>query len=183
LNSYPSLSLARTVPAAIVRSGIQRVFVNRLRRVSSYVRHLVIVSPWITGGKDHSAPFSALLKIIHLRRLPVYVITRRPQDNAHLAAIELLKACPTVELVYNDNVHAKVYAAPGPPPHGFAILGSANLTVGSLELYEIGLLVTGVGGGSVIVDDLANFGMLHLRTRPESQVVKKIDFRKIRNVI
>jgi hypothetical protein len=124
-----------------------------------------------------------LLKIIDSRRLPTYVITRRPQDVAHLAAIELLERCPTVELVYNDNVHAKVYAASGPPPHGFAILGSANLTVGSLELYEIGLLVTGVGEGSVIVDDLANFGIRHLRTRPESQVIKKMDFRKIQNAI
>jgi len=183
MNSSPIISLARTVPAAIVRSGIQRVFVNRLRRATGYVRHIVIVSPWITAGKERASPFSVLLKIIHSLRVPTYIITRRPQDAAHLAAIELLKGCPTVELVYNDNVHAKVYAACGPPPHGFAILGSANLTAGSLDNYEIGLLVVGVGAGSVIAEDLANFGIRHLRTRPESQVIKKMDFRKIRNAL
>lgn len=89
--------------------------------------------------------------------------------------------CPTAELIYNDNVHAKIYAAPAPSPYGFAVLGSANLTAGSTELYEIGLLVTGVGGGSAIVDDLAHFGVHHLRTRPESEVIKKMDMMSRRH--
>lgn len=183
MNSRPDVALARRVPAAIVRSGIQRVFVNRLRRAAAHVRHIVIVSPWITAGKDAGFPFSVLRKTIHSRRLPAYVITRRPQDAAHLAAINVLMECPTVEIVCNDNVHAKIYAASGPSPHGFAILGSANLTAGSMDLYEIGLLVTGVGPGSAIVEDLANFGIRHLRTRPESEVLKKMSFRKIRDVL
>jgi hypothetical protein len=174
------ISLTRTVPAAVIRSGIQRVFVNRLKRAREHVRRIVVISPWITASDNTSSPFFSLVQLIRSRRLPAYVITRRPQNSGHTEATEILKACPTVELIYNDNVHAKIYAATGPSPHGFALLGSANLTAGSLELYEIGLLVIGVGPGTSIVDDLANFGICHLRTRPESEVIKKIDVRRLR---
>jgi hypothetical protein len=180
MTSGVDISLTRSVPAAVIRSGIQRVFVNRLRREREHVRHLVVISPWITTSSDSASPFASLIGLIRSRRFPSYVITRRPQSYAHSEATEVLKSCPTVELIYNDNVHAKIYAAIGPSPHGFALLGSANLTAGSLELYEIGLLVIGVGPGSSIVEDLANFGMRHLRTRPESEVIKKIDFRRVR---
>jgi hypothetical protein len=183
MTSKIDISLTRTVPAAVIRSGIQRVFVNRLKRAKEHVRHVVVISPWITPTGDASCPFSLLVHVIRSRRLPAYFITRSPQNSAHLKATEILKSCPTVELVYNDNVHAKIYAVTGPSPHGFALLGSANLTAGSLELYEIGLLIVGVGPGSSIVEDLANFGLRHLRTRPESEVIKKIDIRSLRNVI
>ena len=174
------ISLARNVPAAVIRSGIQKVFVNRLRKEKHQIRHIVVISPWITSSDGSSSPFKLLVKLIRSRNFPSYIITRRPQSYAHTQAIEDLKSCPTVELIYNENVHAKIYAATGPSPHGFALLGSANLTAGSLELYEIGLLIIGVGAGSSIVEDLANFGIRHLRTRPESHVIKKIDFRRLR---
>lgn len=174
------MSLARNVPTAVIRSGIQKVFVNRLRKERHHVRQIVLISPWITSSNSPSSPFRLLVKLIRSRSLPSYVITRRPQNHSHTQAIEDLKSCPTVELIYNENVHAKIYAATGPSPHGFALLGSANLTAGSMELYEIGLLIIGVGTGSSIVEDLANFGIRHLRTRPESHVIKKIDFRRLR---
>jgi hypothetical protein len=167
------VSLSRLVPAAVIRSGVQRVFVNRLKRAKEHARHVVIVSPWITAVGGPSCPFSALVQVIQKWRGPAYFFTRPPESVEHLKATQLLRACPTVELVYNDNIHAKVYACTGPSPHGFALLGSANLTANSLNLYEIGLLIIGVGPGSSIVDELANFGLHHLRTRPESDVVKK----------
>ena len=82
-------------------------------------------------------------------------------------------ACETVELVYNAHLHAKVYACVAPHPYGFALLGSANLTRHSEQLYEVGLLVLAGGGGDEIVAELARFGLDYLRTRPESQVIKK----------
>lgn len=176
------ITLCRLVRAAVIRNGVQRVFVNRLRR-TKHVRRVVVISPWITGAEDSFCPFFSLVQLIRSRRIPAYFITRRPDDNAHAKATELLKSCPTVELVYNENVHAKVYACIAPSPHSFALLGSANLTAKSLELYEIGLLVVGVGPGSSIVENLANFGFCHLRTRPESEFVKKIDARSMRNVV
>jgi hypothetical protein len=177
------ISLSRMVPAAVVRSGVQRVFVSRLRRAAEHVQRIVVISPWITSVTDGPCPFSSLVSIIKARRIPGYFFTRPPETAAHLRAVEILLRCPTAELLYNDNIHAKVYASTGPSPHAFALLGSANLTANSLALYEIGLLVLGVGPGSAIVDDLANFGLRHLRTRPESDVVKRIDPRSLRNVL
>lgn len=177
------ISLSRMVPAAVVRSGVQRVFVNRLKRAREHVRSVVVISPWITAVTDGPCAFSSLVEIIRSHRLPGYFFTRRPETSAHLRAVEILRTCPTAELLYNDNIHAKVYACTGPSPHAFALLGSANLTANSMNLYEIGLLVLGVGPGSAVVDDLANFGLRHLRTRPESDVIKKIDLRSVRNAV
>ena len=177
-----SLSLLRAVPAAVVRTGVQRVFVSRLRKEGKYLQQVVIVSPWITPDNTNAGPLKTLSQIINSRRLPTYVVTRQPQSASHLRATHLLQQCPTVELIYNDNVHAKIYAAVGPPPHGFALIGSANLTAGSSELYEIGLLVVGIGAGCAIVEDLANFGIRHLRTRPESKIIKKANLRSLGNV-
>jgi hypothetical protein len=183
MKSDIDISLCREVPAAVIRSGIQRVFVNRLKRANGHVRHVVVISPWITSAPDRVCPFMLLVQLIRSRRIPAYFFTRRPSNSAHTKAADLLRTCPTVELVYNDNVHAKIYACSGPSPHGFALLGSSNLTANSLTLYEIGLLIIGVGRGSSIVEDLANFGLHHLRTRPESEVIKKIDVRSLRHVI
>ncbi len=177
------LSLCRMVPAAVIRSGVQRVFVNRLNRAREHVRYVVVISPWISISAQRSCPFLSLVQVIQTRRIPAYFITRRPENAQQTRAFDILKSCPTVELVHNENVHAKIYACTGPQPHGFALLGSANLTANSLTLYEIGLLIIGVGAGSSIVEDLANFGLRHLRTRPESEVVKKIDVRSLRNVV
>jgi hypothetical protein len=121
--------------------------------------------------------------VIQLRSIPAYFVTRRPENAQQTKANDILRSCPSVELIYNENVHAKIYACTGPQPHGFALLSSANLTSNSLTLYEIGLLIVGVGPGSSMVEELANFGLRHLRTRPESEVVKKIDVRSLRNVI
>jgi hypothetical protein len=183
MTSEIDLSLCRMVPAAVIRSGIQRVFVNRLRRARQHVRTVVVISPWITAAAGSSCPFLALTELIRSRRIPAYFITRQPENTAHIKATEILRLCPTVELIYNDNIHAKIYACTGPSPHGFALLGSANLTAGSLSQYEIGLLIVGVGSGSLIVEDLANFGVRHLRTRPESEVIKKMHIRSLKNVI
>jgi hypothetical protein len=182
MNRAVDIGLCRDVPAAVIRSGLQRVFVNRLARAKEGVRHIVVISPWITTTGERTCPFTSLVQLIKLRRVPSYFITRKPNTFEHNRAVEMLTAIPMVELVFNENVHAKVFACPAPSPYGFALLGSANLTANSLTLYEIGLLVVGVGPGSKVVDDLANFG-LQLRTRPESEVVKKIDVRSLRNGI
>jgi hypothetical protein len=168
------ISLSKTVQAAVIRSGVQRVFVNRLKRAKTNVRSVVIVSPWITELDDASCPLLSLVQLIQSMKMLTYVFTRTPSRPEHMKAIALLQTCDTLELVYNDNIHAKIYACVAPSPYGFALLGSANLTANSLSLYEVGLLISGVGAGSSIVVELANFGMNHLRTRPESKIVKKI---------
>jgi hypothetical protein len=180
MNSEFNIPLARNVRAAVIRSGIHRVFVNRIQRARDGIDRIVVISPWITPTGYGACPLSTLVSIIRTRSVPAFIFTRRPVKPDHLAAVQMLQACPTTEIIYNDNIHAKIYACVAAPPHSFALMGSANLTANSLLLYEIGLLILGVGPGSAIVDDLANFGLRYLRTRPESDVIKKIDYRGFR---
>jgi len=180
MNGELNVAPARNVRAAVIKSGVHRVFVNRLKRAGDKITRIVVVSPWISLADDRSCPLSFFVSIVNSARVPAYIFTRRPSRPEHLEAVEMLKACPTAEIVYNDNIHAKIYACVAPPPHGFALMASANLTANSLLLYEIGLLILGVGPGSAIVDELANFGHRYLRTRPESEVIKKIDYKGFR---
>jgi hypothetical protein len=175
-----NVGLSRMVPAAVVRSGMQHVFMSRLVRAMSQARSIVVISPWITVGSRGDDPLRRFVNTIAGTRVPVYIITRRPALATHQAAVDLLSRCSNVEVVFNESVHAKVYACVAPSPLGFAILGSANMTTASESLYEIGLVVLGVGAGSAVVSDLAGFGIQLLRTRPESQVIKRIDRRSLR---
>lgn len=175
------IGLVRRAKTAIIRRGIQRAFVSRLMRVGKHIRFSVIVSPWISSLEGGSNSIKRLAKYIDRLSLPTYVFTRPPATSDHLEAIQVLLGCPSVEIVYNPQLHAKVYACVGPQPYGFAILGSANMTVRSASLYEIGLLVLAGGGGDHVVKELAEFGVHYLRTRPDSQVVKKRSPRRSRD--
>ena len=112
--------------------------------------------------------------VVKRHRISTYVFTRTPQTQAHRRALDTLAECPSVEIVLNDSLHAKIYACLAPYPYGFALLGSANMTDGSTQLYEVGLVVSSAGGGEETVRELASFGLDYLRTRPESVVIKRI---------
>ena len=173
MRDWAEVSLARTVKTAVVRRGIQKTFVRRLIRAGADLRYVVIASPWLSTFEGRTYSMDRLARQIKILDVPCYVITRSPRTNEHLRAVELLQSCPAVELLYNENLHAKIYACVGPAPHGFAILGSANLTSSSLSLHEIGLIVMSGGGGDAVVKELAEFGVTYLRTRPESRVIKR----------
>ena len=173
MNDQPEVSLARTVKAAIVRRGLQRTFARRLIRAGKRLSYTVIASPWLSTFEGKPYSVERLAKHMKKTNIPCYVITRPPRTDEHLKAVQAFQDCPPVELIYNRNLHAKIYACVGPSPCGFAILGSANLTVSSLSLHEIGLIVLSGGGGDAVVRELADFGVTYLRTRPESRVIKK----------
>ena len=177
MTKHYRVSLARNVTAAVVKNGVQSVFAQRLKRARKVARTIVIASPWISGEGDGKSAFDTITALIERYRIPTYVFTRTPQNHAHNSALLTLIRCPTVEIVLNDNLHAKVYACLAPHPYGFALLGSANLTDGSNSLYEIGLIVLATGGGEQTVKELAAFGLNYLRTRPDSIVQKRISLR------
>jgi hypothetical protein len=140
----------------------------------------VIASPWISTFEGRPYSLAKFAALVEHRKVPTYVFTRPPQSEEQTAAVAILRECASVELVYNANLHAKVYACIAPSPHGFAILGSSNMTVNSESLYEIGLLISSSGGGEAIVRELAGFGLDYVRTRADSRVVKRIDVRRLR---
>jgi len=177
-NSSYEMGLVRTAKAAVVRKGIQHVFANRLRNAGRAVQKIVIASPWITRQSDNVRnPLLRIISVIRRGNIPTYVFTRPPEGSSELDALNMLSECASVEIVYNPNLHAKLYVCVAPYPFGFAILGSANLTSRSDDLYEIGLLVLAEGGGEQIVKQLASFGLDYLRTRPDSTLVKRFSRR------
>jgi hypothetical protein len=146
---------------------------GRLLRAEDNVRLIVVVSPWISLFEDDPFPLTLLAGHVNRYQIPTYVFTRPPGTVEQVRVTNLLERCPTVEIVYNPYLHAKIYACLGPEPYEFAILASANMTTSSASLYEVGIVVLGVGGGDRVVKDLADFGLSYLRTRPESIVAKK----------
>ncbi len=168
------VSLARNVKAAIVRNNVHDAFASRLRRAGKFAKTVVIASPWITGEGAGANTLKTITRVVNRHRVATYVFTRTPKTQAHQRALNTLAECPSVEIVLIESLHAKIYACLAPYPHGFALLGSANMTDGSINLYEIGLIVSSAGGGEEIVRGLASFGLDYLRTRPESIVYKRI---------
>jgi len=173
--------LVREAKTAVVRNGVQRVFAARLKTARNAVKSIVIASPWIIAQNERNSPLTQILRVITEKNIPTYVFSRPPQTASELLGQQMLMECPTVELVYNPHLHAKLYVCIAPYPYGFAILGSANMTVNSDTLYEIGLLVLAAGGGEGIIKELANFGLDYMRTRPESQVAKKMSRMRWKN--
>jgi hypothetical protein len=164
----------RETKTAVVKNGIQHTFAARLRIARNTAKTLVIASPWITTQNEKSSALNKITNLITEFNIPTYVFSRPPQTSSEMLGLQMLMKCATVELVYNQHLHAKLYVCIAPYPYGFAVLGSANMTANSDELYEIGLLVLAAGGGQGIIRELANFGLDYLRTRPESQVIKKM---------
>ena len=178
LKTNYDMGLVRSVKAAVVRKGIQHVFANRLRRAQRQARKLIIASPWVTCIDMVESPLVSIISIIKRHQLPTYVFTRPPENTAEIKALNMLAQCPSVEIVHNPNLHAKLYICLAPYPYGFAMLGSANLTHKSEELHEIGLIVLAAGGGEEIIRQLASFGMDYLRTRSDSSVQKRLRLRR-----
>ena len=177
--NHPSVGLARSIKAAVVRNGIQEVFARRLKRIGKSARRVVITSPWITSDDASAGAIPEIAKTIEIYRIPTYIFTRRPESASHHRAIDLFASFTGVEIVYNQHLHAKIFACLAPHPYGFAILGSANLTTHSSVQHEIGIQISAVGGGEELIKELAGFGLDYLRTRPESTVVKKISPRRL----
>ena len=172
-----NVSLVRNARVAVIRNNLQDAFARRLRRARKYARTLVIASPWISSDAPDGEALGTITDTIHRYNIPTYICTRTPQNPVHIRALNELGQCSTVEIVLNDDLHAKVYVCLAPYPHGFALLGSANLTHNSSNLYELGLIVISADGGEAIVKELASFGFEYLRTRPESVVSKRISLQ------
>jgi hypothetical protein len=172
------LSAVRSVPAALIRTGVQHVFNSRLRRAKGQVNHIILVSPWVSPFEGRAHSMEQLVWHINKYKLRTYVFTRPPVTVLEHTVAAAFDRCPSAEVVVNPHLHAKVYACVAPSPYGFGIVSSANFTESSSQLYELGMLIIGMGAGAQIVDQLSDFALSYLRTRPESQVTKRIALRR-----
>lgn len=172
------LSAVRSVPAALIRSGVQRVFNNRLKRAKGHLSHVVLVSPWVSPFEGHPHSIDNLVECVNRYRIRTYVFMRPPRTDLECAVVAAFDKCPSAEVVVNPHLHAKVYGCAGPTPYGFAIISSANFTEASSQLYELGMLIVGIGAGTKIIEQISDFALSYLRTRPESRVLKRMELRR-----
>jgi hypothetical protein len=154
------------------------VFNNRLKRAKGNVSHVILVSPWISPFEGESHSIERLVFYLNKYFIRTYVFMRPPATVGDHAVAAAFTQCPSAEIVVNPYLHAKVYACVGPTPHAFGIISSANFTETSAQLYELGMLVVGMGAGAKIVEQISDFALSYLRTRPESQVIKRINLKR-----
>lgn len=157
----------------VVKEGGHLRFFERLF-IAHNIQSLVIISPWIVLLRQGSFYYDieALAQFINSNQIPTYIITRNPEkETVNKRAIDILTTCPSVNIFYNNSLHAKIYVCRC-EPFGFALLSSANLTDSSLSTVEIGLMIEGKGYGQMIVEELENIGKEDFPGMSETQVVK-----------
>ena len=150
----------------VIRTGSHKLFFGRLF-ICQNIQSLVIISPWIGRLKQENLGYSVedIARFINRHQIPTFVITRDPKKEiANREAIDILLSCPSLTLYYNNSLHAKIYVCRC-IPSGFALLSSANLSMSSLNMVEIGLLIEGKGYGREIVEELDLLGREDLLNR------------------
>ncbi|NGX16024.1 RNA-binding domain-containing protein [Wenzhouxiangella sp. XN24] len=133
-----------------------RVIDTFLKQLADAVgwKRIFLVSPWISEvTSSRTLSFSALLQRINEDKATVYVVTRPPNLDWHKRAVSMLADTGRANIVYVENMHAKLYTALTNTGR-FALLGSANFTERSLEAEEIGVLVNAFMQGKQVISRL-----------------------------
>ena len=157
----------------VVKEGGHLRFFERLFAAHD-IHSLVIISPWIVLSRQDSFSYDieGLSQFIKSNNISTYIITRDPEkETVNKRAIDILTSCPSVNIFYNNSLHAKIYVCRC-EPFGFALLSSANLSGASASTIEIGLMIEGKGYGQLIVEELENIGKEDFPGMSETRVVK-----------
>ena len=153
-------------------------FLKRFFLSDMELLNLIIITPIMGSLSGRRFSVERLKEKIDTERIPTYIITREPQDDFHIEAINILMDSDFVEVRYNNSLHAKLYICMG-RDSGFALLGSGNLTQTSIEKnIEIGMLIFHHDKGKQILRELYHWGSVRLRTLKESKVVKRITYER-----
>jgi len=110
----------------VVTSGA----LSRFGEVAWANRHRVhrawLISPWIGTSTGRGDPLSYLTEAL-AGCAHFWVLTREPTSDWHANAMKVLRANASPAVLYNDDLHAKLYLL---DCNGFryALLGSPNLT-------------------------------------------------------
>ncbi|MCM8822532.1 MAG: phospholipase D-like domain-containing protein [Candidatus Omnitrophica bacterium] len=118
-------------------------FLRRRFIIDEIPQSLIIVSPIICTLKRTRYTIPYLVEKITKERIRTYVITRKPEENFHKEAVDILAQSDFIEIRYNNSLHANLYiCAYLNEWNSFALLGSANLTKHSIEKnIEVGVII------------------------------------------
>jgi hypothetical protein len=123
---------------------------------------LWLVSPWL-AETDHDR-LATLLEHARRHRAPVSIVTRPSAVTPDRALTALLDRQPSLRILVNDRLHAKLYVCQEQDGRGVALIGSANLTAGGARLAEAGVLLRPLAG-SRLIDDLVSTALTGLGAR------------------
>ena len=165
--------------AEIVRKNVITAFLSRFMHCNVKVFELWLVSPWlsiINKWDDYydsfSRTFSSFLNKIRNSQINVTIITRPPEvEQKNLPFLENFKDIETAKIITTPFLHSKIYICEN-IKETFALIGSPNLTAGSLQNIEIGLLIRSLGEGKRIISELTDVCNI-LLTSEGSEVIKK----------
>ncbi len=152
--SRPTQS-AGSVPSwiQVSTSRVLDLFLRQLGRSVGW-RRIYLVSPWISDtGVESTLHFYTFLERLREYETTLYVVTRPPRNDWHADAVHRLGATGRANIVYVENLHAKLYTA-STDAGQFAMLGSANFIRRSFASHEIGILVNATLGGKPLVAHL-----------------------------
>lgn len=142
------------------------------------IRRLVIISPFVGALKGGRVTLEALCAKLEQKHIRAYFITRKPDDDDHQQAVDILKACDLVELRYNESLHAKLYVCLfDDDALSFALLGSGNLTRHSIDKnIEIAMMIYAREHGKVIIRELSKWGLERMRTLSSTKLEKRMSY-------
>ena len=162
--------------AAVVRQGGHMRFFERVF-IAQGIENLVIVSPWLGSMTRRQVGYTIqdIAGLINESQIPTFIVTRSHKvEPINTEAVRTFRDCPTVNLYFNNELHAKVYVCRC-VPFGFALLSSANLSQSATVSVEIGLMIEGKGYGEDVVRELEAFGKLDMPGMAGTYVEKYAD--------
>lgn len=117
------------------------------------VYRLWIIAPWFTPLETQRVSLVDILRKVSKENIETTVITRWPDFRHHVAALKLASKVDNLEIILNNNLHAKLYIYEG-RERSLALLCSANLTTKGAEGIEVGLLVRRLKWGAQLIREL-----------------------------
>ena len=166
--------------AEIVSSKPVQRFLLKFYLSDIPIQSLILISPFVGTLEGTRVTIDAICRKAVEKRIPMYVITREPEDEYHQQAINTLISYDPVELRFNESLHAKLYVCLcQEESQSFALLGSANLTRTSIEKnIEIAMMIYGRRQGREILRELSRWGLERLRTLDDTKLIKKMKFKR-----
>jgi phosphatidylserine/phosphatidylglycerophosphate/cardiolipin synthase-like enzyme len=150
---------------------VEKFFI-RFNTLDQYATDLLIVSPVLGTLSETQVTVEKLIRILRVRRIRTYLVTRSPDDGlvrdlpGHAKALDMLKDLDNLEIRYNNALHAKIYVCQCKKSEdSFALLGSANMTRNSIvHNIEVGVLIRCFSQGELVIHELDSWIRSNLRT-------------------
>lgn len=144
------------------------------------IRHLILVSPWMTHLRFRTGTTADLVKRVEREDIWITLITRPPDGgDEHLKFLEDFRTLMSAEIFYMTDLHAKYFICTT-AKKTYALVGSANLYRWSSTTFDLGVIIEARGAGEEIISSLRELTM-DLRNGPSTKRIKELRTRDFRH--